>query len=285
MIPRVDKFPFRRTPKVAFMFLVRKTLSFAPLWQAFFKGHEGLYSIYVHTQPFFNATYPTESVFHGRRIPSKVVVWGKFNMVEAERRLLANALLDFSNQRFVLLSESCIPLFNFTTVYNYLMNSTKSFVESYDLWGPVGKGRYNRRMNPTVTVEQWKKGAQWFEMDRELAIEGISDRKFAPLFKRYCKPACYSDEHYLPTFIFLNYPWKNSNRTLTWVDWSKGGPHPTKYSRSEVTVELLNRMQFGSTCEYNGKKTNICYMFARKFFPNALDRLLRFAPTVMMINL
>lgn len=72
MIPRVKQFPFHRTPKVAFMFLVRKTLSFAPLWQAFFKGHEGLYSIYVHTQPFFNATYPTESVFHGRRIPSKV---------------------------------------------------------------------------------------------------------------------------------------------------------------------------------------------------------------------
>lgn len=205
-------------------------------------------------------------------------------MVEAERRLLGNALLDFSNQRFILLSESCIPLFNFTTVYNYLMNSKKSFVESYDLWGPVGKGRYSRRMSPTVTVEQWKKGAQWFEMDRELAIEIISDRKFAPLFKKYCKPACYSDEHYMPTLIFLKYPLKNSNRTLTWVDWSKGGPHPTKFGRNEVTVELLNHMRFGSSCEYNGKRTNMCYLFARKFFPNALDRLLRYAPTVMMIN-
>ena len=36
------------------------------------------------------------------------VGWGKVNMIEAERRLLANALLDTSNERFVLVSEACI---------------------------------------------------------------------------------------------------------------------------------------------------------------------------------
>jgi len=48
------------------------------------------------------------------------VEWGNVNMMEAERRLLSNALLDISNQRFVLISESCIPLFNFSTIYSYL---------------------------------------------------------------------------------------------------------------------------------------------------------------------
>lgn len=33
------------------------------------------------------------------------VTWGKVSMVEAERRLLANALLDPDNQHFVLLSD------------------------------------------------------------------------------------------------------------------------------------------------------------------------------------
>jgi hypothetical protein len=33
------------------------------------------------------------------------VSWGKISMVEAERRLLANALLDPDNQHFVLLSD------------------------------------------------------------------------------------------------------------------------------------------------------------------------------------
>ncbi|XP_047952465.1 glycosyltransferase BC10-like, partial [Salvia hispanica] len=120
-------------PKVAFMFLTRGPVVLAPLWELFFKGSRGLYSIYVHSNPSFNGSEPEDSVFHGRRIDSKEVEWGNVDMIEAERRLLANALLDFSNQYFVLLSESCIPLYNFSTIYSYLLNSTHNFVESYDL--------------------------------------------------------------------------------------------------------------------------------------------------------
>lgn len=38
------------------------------------------------------------------------VRWGKISMVDAERRLLANALKDPENQRFVLLSERQLKL-------------------------------------------------------------------------------------------------------------------------------------------------------------------------------
>lgn len=171
------------------------------------------------------------------------VQWGKFSMIEAEKRLLANALLDISNQRFVLLSESCIPLFNFSTIYSYLVNSTQTFVEAYDLPGPVGRGRYSRRMKPLIQLEQWRKGSQWFQMDRELAVEVISDRTYMALFRRFCKPACYSDEHYIPTLVSMRFWEKNSNRTLTWVDWAMGGPHPTRFGRNDVTVELLKGMR------------------------------------------
>ncbi|KAF8399091.1 hypothetical protein HHK36_014957 [Tetracentron sinense] len=284
MTPRVREFPFKRVPKVAFMFLTRKDVVLAPLWEKFFKGYEGLYSIYVHSNPSFNGTMPESSIFHGRRIPSKEVGWGKFNMIEAERRLLANALLDLSNQRFVLLSESCIPLFNFPTIYSYLINSTKTFVEAYDLPGPVGRGRYNPRMRPHINLEQWRKGAQWFEMDRDLAIETISDCAYFPIFQKFCKSSCYVDEHYLPTFVSAKFWKRNSNRTLTWVDWSKGGPHPAKLERTGVTIELLERLRSERKCEYNGETSSICFLFARKFFPSTLDRLLRFAPKVMKFN-
>ncbi|XP_047942684.1 glycosyltransferase BC10-like [Salvia hispanica] len=270
-----------RTAKVAFMFLAKGDLPLAPLWELFFRGHQGLYSIYVHSQPSYKGNFPKGSVFHGRRIASKEVEWGKISMVAAERRLLANALLDVSNQRFVLLSEACIPLFNFPTIYSYLMKSRTSFVESYDKEGPVGRGRYDRHMMPMVTIEEWRKGAQWFEMDRELALEVISDHVYFNLFKLYCKPACYSDEHYLPTMITKHFPFKNANRTLTWVDWSRGGPHPLKFIRLDVTPDMLNRMRGGTECIYNGRPTKVCYLFARKFTVNALDRLLRFAPKLM----
>lgn len=85
------------------------------------------------------------------------VVWGKISMVDAEKRLLANALKDTDNQHFVLLSDrchmichlinilftdflpkkfwfnflarSCIPLHDFDYVFNYLMYTNISFVD------------------------------------------------------------------------------------------------------------------------------------------------------------
>ncbi|WJX57796.1 hypothetical protein P8452_43319 [Trifolium repens] len=278
--PKIDEYPFDRVPKVAFLFLVRGHVTLAPLWEKFFQGHNGYYSIYVHSNPSYNGSEVESPVFHGRRIPSKKVEWGKFNMIEAERRLLANALLDFSNQRFVLISESCIPLFNFSTVYSYLMNSTQNYVMAYDQASSVGRGRYRIKMSPTIKLRQWRKGSQWFEMDRKLALEVISDRTYYPIFEKYCTGSCYADEHYLPTLVSIKFWKRNSNRSLTWVDWSKGGPHPVKYVRPEVTCEFLENLR-NQTCEYNGNSTNVCFLFARKFLPTSLTRLMRFAPKVM----
>lgn len=71
-VPRVPTYPFNRVPKIAFMFLTRGPVFMAPLWEKFFKGHEGYYSIYVHSNPSYNGSMPESPVFHGRRIPSKV---------------------------------------------------------------------------------------------------------------------------------------------------------------------------------------------------------------------
>lgn len=85
------------------------------------------------------------------------VVWGKISMIDAEKRLLANALEDADNQFFVLLSDrfgflimndfllerfchhteisiyslsrSCVPLHSFDYVFNYLMGTNISFID------------------------------------------------------------------------------------------------------------------------------------------------------------
>ncbi|KAK7275272.1 hypothetical protein RIF29_16383 [Crotalaria pallida] len=280
LTPKIGEYPYDRVPKVAFMFLVRGPLPLAPFWEMFFKGHEEYYSIYVHSHPSYNGSNLEESpVFQGRRIPSKIVEWGKVNMIEAERRLLANALLDFSNQRFVLLSESCIPLFNFQTIYSYLINSTQNYVMASDDPSPAGRGRYPKLMDPKITLKQWRKGYQWFEMGRQLALEVVSDRTYFPVFQKFCTGPCYSDEHYLPTFVSIKFWETNSNRSLTWVDWSKGGQHPVKFVRQEVTTEFLENLR-NRKCPYNGNSTNVCFLFARKFLPTSLIRLTMFASKI-----
>ncbi|EYU20382.1 hypothetical protein MIMGU_mgv1a0226481mg, partial [Erythranthe guttata] len=70
-VPRLKKYPFKRVPKVAFMFLTKGPLPLAPLWERFFKGHSGYYSIYIHSLPSFEANFPSSSVFYKRQIPSQ----------------------------------------------------------------------------------------------------------------------------------------------------------------------------------------------------------------------
>jgi hypothetical protein len=63
----------RLQAKIAFLFLTREALPLQALWELYFKGHEGMYSIYVHAHP--NYIFPnvsSSSVFFGRNIPSKV---------------------------------------------------------------------------------------------------------------------------------------------------------------------------------------------------------------------
>ncbi|XP_009615448.3 glycosyltransferase BC10-like [Nicotiana tomentosiformis] len=281
MVSQVKQYPFNRTPKVAFLFLTRGRLPLAPLWEMFFKRNEGLFSIYLHTSPEFNFEPPPSSVFYKRRIPSQTVQWGRASMIDAERRLLANALLDISNERFILLSETCIPLFNFTTIYNFLTKSNQSFLGLFDDPRKIGRGRYNKRMHPIITISDWRKGSQWFEVHRKLALKIISDVTYYPVFKNYCTPPCYMDEHYLPTLVNKVCPKLTSNWSVTWADWSAGGSHPTTFLRKDVTEEFLDSVRYGFNCSYNGELSSICFLFGRKFHPSTLQPLLRIGPKLL----
>lgn len=197
---------------------------------------------------------------------------------------MANALLDFSNRYFVLLSESCAPLYNFTTVYTYLTNTSHTFVASADEPGPGARGRYSERMAPLIKLEQWRKGGQWFEMDREMAVEVVADGTYLPVFGRYCKARCVVDEHYLPTLAHIKFGRKNANRSVTYTDWSRHGSHPAQFGENQVSKDRLMEMKNGTECEYNGQTTRVCFLFARKFAPSSLGKLLALADEVLGIH-
>ncbi|KAF3776334.1 hypothetical protein EJ110_NYTH48511 [Nymphaea thermarum] len=194
----------------------------------------------------------------------KEAEWGQMSMCDAERRLLANALLDLSNERFVLLSESCIPVHNFTTVYTHLMRSKHSFLGAFDDDGPYGRGRYNENMAPEVNITQWRKGSQWFEVNRKLALAIVEDVMYYPKFQNFCKPHCYVDEHYFPTMLSIKAPQLLANRSITWVDWHRGGPHPATFGRGDISEEFLKGILDGHTCQYNHQSSSICFLFAPK---------------------
>ncbi|XP_078166162.1 glycosyltransferase BC10-like [Carex rostrata] len=287
VVPKIHHLPSSRVPKVAFLFLTRGDLPMAPFWDEFFEGHDGLYSIYVHPDPAYNGSIAKNSKFFGRRIPSQEARWGLTNMIEAERRLIANALLDSSNERFLLVSESCIPLYNFTTIYTYLVNSNMSYVGTFY---PSGGNleRYNPAMAPQITIEQWHKATQWFEINQALAVEIVSDETYFPLFQRFClknwKYPCISDEHYIPTFLIATSWMNNANRSVTYTDWTARKHHPASFGKDAVTLDLFEKIRYSENCTYNGIRTRVCSLFARKFLPDSLVSLMKLGPDLQIFG-
>ncbi|KAJ8763815.1 hypothetical protein K2173_003597 [Erythroxylum novogranatense] len=281
-----------KKPKIAFMFLTPGSLPFERLWEKFFQGHEDRFSIYVHSSR--ERPVHVSSYFHGRDIRSHKVEWGKVSMLDAEKRLLAYALYDPNNQQFVLLSDSCVPLHNFDYVYNYLVFTNISHIDCFEDPGPHGSGRYSEHMLPEVQKDDFRKGSQWFAMKRQHALIVMADSLYYTKFKLYCKPNmdgrnCYADEHYLPTLFNMIDPGGIANWSVTYVDWSEGKWHPKAYRTMDVTYELVKNITsvdetmhvtsdslktvMTRSCMWN-RIRRPCYLFARKFYPETLDRLL-----------
>ena len=148
--------------KVALMFLTRSSIIHQELWilwlrsavdltdapQAQFrhchKTHlcqqaahnrpfgQTLFSVYVHSgKQDGSAETVHDNKFNSFMLASNVETqWGEPSLMVAERALIQNALLDAFNQRFVLLSESCIPLYPPQLIYQQLIGESRSRVNT-----------------------------------------------------------------------------------------------------------------------------------------------------------
>ncbi|RVW52326.1 hypothetical protein CK203_093407 [Vitis vinifera] len=147
----------------------------------------------------------------------------------------------------------------------------------------------NHSQNPLI---------MWFSMKRQHAIIVMADSLYYTKFKLYCRPGmdgrnCYADEHYLPTLFNMIDPTGIANWSVTHVDWSEGKWHPkhtgVKTSAIDMSYHvtsnekehekyhmfelLLQKKMMIQPCLWNGVKRP-CYLFARKFYPEAQDNLL-----------
>lgn len=94
-------------------------------------SRQRLFSVYVHVGVEY--AYCPGDLFYGHELPAQQRVpihWGQHTMVDAERALIAAALADLTNQRFVMLSESCLPLYPPHVVWLQLMWERQSRVNA-----------------------------------------------------------------------------------------------------------------------------------------------------------
>ncbi|KAM0910487.1 hypothetical protein ACQ4PT_014111 [Festuca glaucescens] len=289
--PATNSFFHRRpTPKVAFLFLTNSDIVFSPLWEKYFHGHRQLFNIYVHADPSSVLELPLTPTFRGRFVPAKATQRASPTLISAARRLLATALLDDpSNQFFALLSQSCIPLHPFPTMYNALLSDNagphgrhRSFIEIKDNdW--VLHDRYYARgdevMLPEVPYDRFRAGSQFFVLTRRHAILVVRDMRLWKKFKLPClikrKDSCYPEEHYFPTLLDMQDPDGCTKYSLTRVNWTdQVEGHPHTYRPGEVSASLIRELR-KSNATYS-------YMFARKFAPECLEPLMEIADSVIL---
>ncbi|XP_051128592.1 glycosyltransferase BC10-like [Andrographis paniculata] len=303
---------FSGNPKIAFLFLVRRNLPLDFVWESFFENvDKANYSVYVHSEPgfLFDESTTKSALFVNRQLKNSIkVAWGEASMIQAERLLFDEALRDPANQRFVLLSDSCVPLYNFSYIYNYLMVSPRSFVDSFLDKKDV---RYNPKMSPTIPQKKWRKGSQWVALIRRHAEVVVDDEIVFPIFQNFCKrrpPAdpskgrknlklqkqhnCIPDEHYVQTLLAMSdLESELERRTLTYTLWnqSTGNPendawHPFTFSYASSGPQDIKKIrginhvyydtEFRTEWCSNNNQSVPCFLFARKFSQGAGMRLL-----------
>ncbi|KAF2303666.1 hypothetical protein P3X46_020624 [Hevea brasiliensis] len=305
-------FQFAGPPKIAFLFLVRKDLPLDFLWGSFFENADvENFLIFIHSAPGFefDKTTTRSHFFYGRQLKNSIqVVWGESSMIEAERLLLSAALEDPANQRFVLLSDSCVPLYNFSYIYSYLMASPRSFVDSFV---DTKEERYNQKMSPIIRKQKWRKGSQWITLVRSHAKVIVDDEVIFPVFQKHCKRAippdaskgklnakqkeqnnCIPDEHYVQTLLSMaELEGELERRTLTYTVWNQSatkmeskGWHPITFAYANAgrqnirEIKDINHVYYESEYRTEWCRTNStsvsCFLFARKFSRGAAVRLL-----------
>jgi hypothetical protein len=219
--------------KLAFLFLTINNHKQPKVWETFFESSESNYSIYNHP----SEPHLVTDVFLKDNIIPKLVKteWGKISLVEATINMMEEAYNDIDNYKFILLSDSCIPIVLFKDVYLFLTNTNDSYILSYD----GNKYRYDKLLDKSfVNKTNFKKQHQWMILNREAVDLILKTRHHTEIFKNMFAP----DEHYF-TNILVKYNFPFKNRGLTYCDWRNATEHPKTFAKldNKVVTQIRKR--------------------------------------------
>lgn len=239
--------------KVAFLFLTVEDVHRPDLWRDFFfeGGSSELHpdvNIYAHVK--HRSRLNCESSFLSKYMISKhePTQWGSISLVKATLYLLEEAVCkDPDNFYFVLLSESCIPLYPMRHFLDLIRKEELSQIDMTPSRYPENglKERYDRFLGKhLISSERFVKSHQWIIWNRD-------DAEFFchwPMFQEFSRMFA-PDEHYFVNVMrYHNRPFHNIGRTFT--DWETQKSHPKSFEF--ITADMIQSWR------------NQQYFFARK---------------------
>lgn len=245
--------------KLAFLFLTRGNLNKMSLWRNFFKGvDKNLYNIYVHPK-----TNNIDKFLYPHIIPECIETqWGNISLVKATILLLKEALKDDKNRKFILLSESCIPIRSFKNIYQRMSGTTLSFI--YYFWGkdPTSQKRYRQMTGEhNIPSDKFLKQSQWMILDR-VVVPSIINNDMTQYYDKMLAP----DEHYFINLLYLRgrdiFHRRIKNHKITYVDLRNrvSTAHPNTYEKlTSNDIKMARR----DGCLFMRKISNKCIIDER----------------------
>lgn len=189
--------------KIAFLFLTIDQPYFTQAWEKYFLDNQNKYNIYIHPK---NKDSITHKLFKNNIVPDiKTTNWGF--LVEAQISLLQTALIqDKDNQKFILVSDSCLPTKTFNELYTFLNNKKKlSYINLLTQF---------KSFNNNINKNYKYKHSQWFCLDRHHVKKLLLQKNTIINELKHTKGG---DEYFLnyilPDDKIIDYP-------ITNVDWS-----------------------------------------------------------------
>lgn len=212
-----------------------------------------LFSVYIHAPPGFLG-YARGSLWYNRLIKHRVhTQWGAHSLVEATRHLLWEAYRDPLNTRFLLLSETDLPLYDPLTLWQQLQAEQNSRVDTCRHQN-TSPWRWDPRMETKrMKFHHWRKSPQWLAMKRDHVSLVLKDEEVYRKFERYCWSSwdaensrwhrdCFSDEHYFATLLAVEGRDREGvcgSRGVSHTVWQENAAHPRSFFPSDIDAELF----------------------------------------------
>ena len=250
--------------KIAFMFLIGRTIQYEDVWTSFFnQGLDSEYSIYVHAKK--KSDTDLSPFFKKHLIPSVYTKWG--DLILAEYQLLKYAYKDRNNKYFVLISDTTIPLKSFREVYNEITGSSKSRMCEFENRRKSTQKTWDySNMKGHVDRKDLRKHHQWITLVRPHVEIVLKNRNKVDLWDMR-NEYIVADETYIGTLLQTKKQKNIKNICDTYVNWerTKDGNSPHTYESIDIN-ELIDLLasdylfarKFTKTCVIKKNKRKIC---------------------------
>jgi hypothetical protein len=257
--------------KIAFIFLTYNNLKRPDIWSRFLDIKDDNDNInnskYINKFTIYNhAKEPkkiTDIVLKDKHIPEHIdTCWGCFAAVEANIFMLKEALKDPLNKKFILLSESCIPIVSFDTLYLELMKDDKSRFIFWDINNTTY--RYIEIIEPEFTINEFiKHNGQGLIFNRkhaELLVNSLEKYK-----NKWKKVGCV-DEHYFGNVLKLlddSFDSNNNKKKSMFHSWHK----------DDLNINnICNNENIDCICEIHNHGTKSSSLF-KHISNNSIDEI------------